>query len=80
MCEFTITLLLRRRWKISQALFLKTWCLNEGKRPATTTPPEGTRKVRDIWSVKIKVSDLQECLLIRNVELNASGNLSKTTA
>jgi hypothetical protein len=50
------------------------------KGPATTTPPEGIRKVIDIWSGKIKVSGLQECLLIRNVELNASGNLSKDTA
>jgi hypothetical protein len=36
--------------------------------------------VRDIWSGKIKTSDLQVCLLIRNVDLNASGNLSNDTA
>jgi hypothetical protein len=29
-----------RKNNISQALFLKTWCLNGGKGPATTTPPE----------------------------------------
>ena len=69
-----------RRNNISRALFLKTWCLNGGKGPTTTTPPEGIRKVRDIWSGKIKVNDLQECLLIRNVELDASGNLSNDTA
>jgi hypothetical protein len=68
-----------RRNNISRALFLKTWCLNGGKGPTTTTPPEGIRKVRDIWSGKIKVNDLQECLLIRNVELDASGNLSNDT-
>ena len=62
------------------ALFLKTWCLNGGKGPATTTPPEGIRKVRDIWSGKIKVNDLQECLLIRDIEINASGTLSNNTA
>jgi hypothetical protein len=69
-----------RKNKISRALFHKTWCLNGGKGPVTTTPPEGIRKARDIWSGKIKVSDLQECLLIRNVELNASGNLFNDTA
>jgi hypothetical protein len=69
-----------RRNNISRTLFLKTWCLNGGKGPATTTPPEGIRKARDIWSGKIKVSDLQECLLIRNVQLDSSGNLSKDTA
>jgi hypothetical protein len=69
-----------RKNNISRALFLKTWCLNGGKGPATTTPPEGIKKVRDIWSGKIKVSDLQELLLVRNVELNASGNLSNDTA
>jgi hypothetical protein len=69
-----------RRNNISRALFLKTWCLNGGKGPITTTPPEGIRKVRDIWSGKIKVSDLQECLLIRDVEMNASGTLSNDTA
>ncbi len=68
-----------RRNNISRALFLKTWCLNGGKGPVTTTPPEGIRKVRDIWSGKIKVSDLQECLLIRNVQLDSLGNLSKDT-
>jgi hypothetical protein len=69
-----------RKNNISRALFLKTWCLNGGNGPATTTPPEGIRKVRDIWSGKIKTSDLQACLLIRNVDLNASGNLSNDTA
>ncbi len=37
-----------RKNNISRALFLKTWCLNGGKGPATTTPPEGTRRIRDI--------------------------------
>ncbi len=51
-----------------------------GKGPVTTTPPEGIRAVRDIWSGKIEIGDLQEHLLIRNVELSASGNLSQITA
>ncbi len=69
-----------RENNISRALFLKTWCLNGGRGPVTTTPPEGIREVRDFWSGKIKNSDLQEHLLIRNVELSASGHLSQITA
>ncbi len=69
-----------RENNISQASFLKTWCLNGGRGPVTTTSPEGIRETRDIWSGGIKIGDLQEHLLIRNVELSASGNLSQITA
>jgi hypothetical protein len=69
-----------RENNMSQASFLKTWCLNGGRGPVTTTPPEGIRETRDIWSGKIKIGDLQERLLIRNVELSVSGNLSQITA
>ncbi len=65
-----------REARISQATFLKTWCLNKGKGPAATIPPEGIKKIRDIWTGKIKICDLQEHLLIRDVDLNAMGNLS----
>jgi hypothetical protein len=69
-----------RKNNISQALFLKTSCLNGGRGPVTTTPPEEIRAVKDIWSGKIKIDDLQEHLLIRNVEFSESGNLSQITA
>jgi hypothetical protein len=59
-----------RENNISQAAFLKTWCLPGSGGHATTISPTGIRKTRDIWSGKIKVlSDLQDHLLIRNVEL-----------
>ncbi len=72
--------LVDREFRILQATFLKTWCLNKGKGPITTIPPKGIRETRDIWVGKIKISDLNDQLLIRNVELSALGNLSKTTA
>ena len=69
-----------RESRVSQATFLKTWCLNKGKSPTTTIPPEGIKTTRDIWSGKIKTHDLQAQLLIRNVILSAMGKLSKATA
>ncbi len=59
-----------REIRISQATFLKTWCLNRGKGPATTIPQEGIKATRDIGSDKVKTHDLQEHLLIRNVMWN----------
>jgi hypothetical protein len=44
----TIVSVKERETRISQATFLKTWCLNREKGPATTIPPEGTKKIRDI--------------------------------
>ncbi len=56
-----------REIRISQATFLKTsWCLNKGKGPTTTIPPEGIKTTRDVWSGKIKAHDLQSQLLTRN--------------
>ncbi len=69
-----------REIRISQATFLTTWCLNKGKGPTTTIPPEGIKIVRDVWLGKIKIHDLQAQLFIRNVSLNAMGKLSKATA
>jgi hypothetical protein len=68
-----------REIRISQATFLKTWCLNRGRGPTTTIPPEGIKTTRDVWSGKIKTYDLQVQLLIRNVILDAMGKLPKAT-
>ena len=45
----------------------------------TTEPPEGIRLTRDIWSGKIKIGDLQDHLLVRNVALDDHGRLSVDT-
>jgi hypothetical protein len=66
-----------RKIKISTATFFKTWCLNRGRGPITITPPEGIGRTRDIWSGKIKIDDLQESLLVRNVVVEPCGKLSE---
>jgi hypothetical protein len=68
-----------RKINISMATFFKTWCLNKGRGPITIIPPEGIRRTRDIWSGKIKICDLQESLLVRNVEVEHCGKLSEPT-
>ena len=68
-----------RNGQISQAIFLKTWSILGSGGYATTEPPKGIRKTRDIWSGKIKMGDLQDHLLVRNVELDDQGRLSMAT-
>jgi hypothetical protein len=68
-----------RKNKIAMATFSKTWCLNKGRGPITIIPPEGIGRTRDIWSGKIKICDLQESLLVRNVEVDHNGKLSELT-
>ncbi len=68
-----------RGYNITQAVFLKTWCLPGSRGYATTISPEGISRTRDIWSGKIKVSDLNDHLLIRSVELHDDGKLSIAT-
>jgi hypothetical protein len=43
--NYTMVSVKERETRISQATFLKTWCLNKGKGPATTIPPEGIRNI-----------------------------------
>ena len=73
------TSLKERNKYITQAIFLKTWCIRGGSGYVTTEPPEGIRLTRDIWSGKIKISDLQDHLLVRNVVLDDHGRLSVDT-
>jgi hypothetical protein len=68
-----------RKNKIAMATFSKTWCLNKGRGPITIIPPEGIGRTRDIWSGKIKICDLQESFLVRNVEVDHNGKLSELT-
>ena len=79
LANYVSTSRVEREKNISQAVFLKTWSLPGSGGYATTLPPEGIRKTRDIWSGKIKISDLHDHLLIRNVELDDHGKLSIPT-
>ena len=70
-----------RKSRLEQAIFLKTWCLNKGKGPATTEVPKGAAKRRNVWSGEIQIGHLKDHLLIRDVKLSALGKLdSKTVA
>jgi hypothetical protein len=79
--NYAVASLKEKNRHITQAVFLKTWCIRGGSGYATTEPPEGIRKTRDIWSGKIKMSDLQDHLhlLVRNVVLDDHGRLSVDT-
>jgi hypothetical protein len=65
--NYAVASLKEKNRHITQAVFLKTWCIRGGSGYAITEPPEGIRKMCDIWSGKIKMSDLQDHLLVRNV-------------
>ncbi len=47
--NYAVASLKERNRHITQAVFLKTWCIRGGSGYATTVPPEGIRKTRDIW-------------------------------
>jgi hypothetical protein len=77
--NYSTASLSERDGQISQAIFLKTWSILGSGGYATTEPPKGIRKTRDIWSGKSKMCDLQDNLLLRNVELDDHGRLSIAT-
>ena len=64
---------------LRSAKFLPTWCLNRGKGKPTTVPPSGKAKERDIWSMRIPLEEWNELALVRNVRLNASGQLDPSS-
>merc|ERR1711966_397882 len=59
--------------------FLRTWCLDYGRGQATTKPPKPTRRLKDVYSGRIPISELHQHLLIRNVGISAQGKLDPTT-
>ncbi len=77
--NYSTASLSERDEQISQAIFLKTRSILGSGGYATTEPPKGIRKTRDIWSGNIKMCDLQDHLLVRNVELDDQGRLSIAT-
>ncbi len=77
--NYAVASLKERNRHITQVVFLKTWCNRGSSGCVTTEPPEGIRLTRDIWSGKIKISDLQDHLLVRDVALDDHGGLSVDT-
>ena len=52
---------------IKNSSFLRTWCLGFGRGEATTTPPKPSRNLKDIYSGRIPLDELNDHLLVRNV-------------
>ncbi len=69
-----------RKERLSEALFLRTWCLNGGKGDPTTTPPS-TKYARfnHLWWGKIPTEAVSSRILIRDVGLDATGKLDQAT-
>ena len=69
-----------RKARLSEALFLRTWCLSGGKGLPSTTPPTSKyAKMNHLWWGKIPLEVIENYILIRDVGLDASGRLDKIT-
>jgi hypothetical protein len=69
-----------RKERLSEALFLRTWCLNGGKGDPTTTPPSTKyARMNHLWWGKIPMEAMSSHILIRDVGLDATGKLDQAT-
>ena len=68
-----------RMKNLRNSSFLRTWCLDYGRGQATTKPPKPTRRLKEIYSGRIPISELDQHLLIRNVGISTQGKLGPTT-
>jgi hypothetical protein len=69
-----------RRERLREANFLRTWCLDRGKRLPTTTPPTTTHgKLKHLWWGRIPLEDVGKHILVRGVGLSALGKLDADT-
>ncbi len=69
-----------RKERLSEALFLRTWCLSgDIGLPSTTPPATKHAKLNHLWWGKIPLEIIVEHILIRDVGLDASGKLDKIT-
>ena len=71
----------KRRERISQAHFRKTWFVYAGKDAGkgTLQAPFPTNPETRVWEGSIPKEDYEKCLLIRNAHITASGKLHKET-
>jgi hypothetical protein len=61
-----------RKERLSEALFLRTWCLSGGKELPSTTPPTTKHaRMKHPWWGKISLEIIAEHILIRDVRLDA---------
>ena len=64
--------------RLSSATFLRTWCRDYSK-DATTIAPRTSRLLKNSYSGKIPLTELDQHLLIRNAVLTSDGHLDKAT-
>ena len=64
--------------RLSSATFLRTWCRDYSK-DATTIAPRTSRLLKNSYSGKIPLAELDQHLLIRNAVLTSDGHLDKAT-
>ncbi len=68
----------QRLCRLQELVFLRTWTLHTGE--ATTVDPALSRKRNKLWTGQIPHKFLDDVVLVRNVGLTASGNLTPATA
>ena len=59
--------------------FFRTWCLHFGRGEAITTPPKPSRNLKDIYSGRIPLGELNDRFLVRYVGISMQGKLDFTT-
>ena len=64
--------------KLSNAVFLRTWCRDYSK-DSTAIAPRTSRLVKNPCSGKISLAELDQHLLIRNIPLTSDGHLDEAT-
>jgi len=66
----------KRKERLGEALFLRTWCLSGGKGKPTTSPPSTKyARTNHLWWGKIPMEDVTNHILVRDVGLDATGKL-----
>ncbi len=70
----------KRKARLREALFFRTWCLSGGKGGPTTNPPSTKHtRTNHFWWGKIPMEDVTNHILVRDVGLDATGKLDKNT-
>jgi hypothetical protein len=66
--------------RLKEANFLRTWCMDRGTDLPTTTPPTTNHgRMKYLWWGRIPLEDVDKHVLIRGVELSATGKLDRDT-
>jgi hypothetical protein len=70
----------KRKARLRETLFLRTWCLSGGKGEPNTNPPSTKHaRTNHLWWGKIPMEVVTNHNLVRDVGLDATGKLDKNT-